>query len=243
MGIQLYPGDTERPVCCTCLSTDRRRVFFCVPDGDGAADYKCHECTPDLEVNNNKQNAWPEATQVWLENCGGNNDLFDRFCTWVESLRKRPLVSDTEAAWCVMYVTNRVRPDSLSLATAAVTAFQKIVADKTAALTKKADEEASATGQWIGTKGGKVEDLGLLRCEKIISLGVHPEWGERFLLKFTTPEGYQVAWFTSAKGKFDPAEGDEYDIRAKVKDHTVYNGVKQTIISHAKERKADATNE
>lgn len=238
MAIHLYPGDSERPVCCTCLSTDRRRVFFCTGSED-VDDYQCHVCQIQVPVNNNEQNVWPEATQVWLNDCGGNYDLFDRFCKWLESLQVRPIVSDDEAAWCVMQVTNRVRPDRLALASAAVTAFLKVEAAKVAAQSKKAEEEATATGSWIGTKGGKVEDLGLLRCEKIISLGVHPEWGERFLLKFTTPEGYQVAWFTSAKGKFDPAEGEEYDVRAKVKDHTVYNGVKQTIISHAKERKAD----
>ena len=53
-------------------------------------------------------------------------------------------VTDEQAAWCVMRRTNRVRNDSLKLATAAVDAFMKHEAKATAARAR-AEEDAART--------------------------------------------------------------------------------------------------
>lgn len=91
--------------------------------------------------------------------------------------------------------------------------------------------EATATGEYVGTPPkGRWE--GAVYCEKIIGLGPG-EYGERFLLIFKHDDATLV-WFTGEGGKFDPKEGETYYIRATVKEHKVYNGVRQTIIQRPK---------
>ena len=240
MGIHLYPGDEERPVCCTCLSSDRRRVFF-VTGGD-CDTRQCHHCQQNVPLNNHEQDTWPKADQLWWTACGGHADLAPQMRAWVDTLIAAPDVTEEQAAWCVMRLTNRVQPDALPLALKAVDTFMKVRAVETAKKAKADAEAEAATGNWVGTISTKQSDLGLLRCEAIIKMPenqAHPEWGERYLIKWTDPDGNELVWFTGIS-KFDPEIGQEYDVVGRIKAHTVYNGRKQTQVTHVKQRKVDA---
>lgn len=106
-----------------------------------------------------------------------------------------------------------------------------------------ASPEATAQGRYVGTPPkGRWE--GTVTCEKIIGLGPG-EYGERFLLIFSTRDGggpdddlATLVWFTGEGGKFDPKEGEEYWVRATVKEHKVYNGVRQTVVQRMKDLNA-----
>ncbi len=222
----------EPTVCHTCLSADRRRVFHLI-DGEP----HCHKCRPDLPLYGPGL-----KTSIQIENFCGNRDAAKRFDAWMDQWFHADSVTNQQAEWCRYVLTNRVPEDRLDALREAVNAFFADEQRANAKASARETEVANATGQWLGTPGGPVEDLGLLRCNKLINLGpsdLYPERGDRYLILFSDPQGNDVAWFTGI-GKFDPEEGVEYDVRAKVKAHNVYNGRKQTVISHAKERKPDA---
>lgn len=115
--------------------------------------------------------------------------------------------------------------------------LEKVRVEEGAAAKFAASPEASASGAYVGTPPkGRWE--GTVLCERVIPLGPG-EYGERFLLIFTTEteDGTDatLVWFTGEGGKFDPQEGESYMIRATVKEHKVYNGVRQTVIQRPKQ--------
>lgn len=93
-------------------------------------------------------------------------------------------------------------------------------------------QQAEASGSYVGVVGDRCDIPGL-RCESVKALGVHPEYGPRFVITFTAPGGATVVWFTG-QGKFDPQPGQTYDVKAFVKSHEPFAGVKQTVIQRPK---------
>lgn len=82
-------------------------------------------------------------------------------------------------------------------------------------------EPAVISGQWQGEVGKRQEFT--LTCTRIISLTIG------YYVKiycFNDLEGNAFVWMASRDGKFD--EGGCYRVRATVKKHRVYRGVRQT---------------
>lgn len=92
-------------------------------------------------------------------------------------------------------------------------------------------ENAEATGAHLGADGERV--LLTLWCTGMEDLG-EGDYGQRFLLRFRGPQEQEVVWFTGEDGKFAPRPGGTYTVRATCK-HSVYRGVRQTVISRPSE--------
>jgi hypothetical protein len=88
-------------------------------------------------------------------------------------------------------------------------------------------EAARANSQHVGAVGGKVTIT--ITVERIIVL--ESQWGATYITIARDDQGNAVTY----KGKTDIGrKGDTNTVSASVKEHTVYNGIKQTIIQRPK---------
>jgi hypothetical protein len=88
-------------------------------------------------------------------------------------------------------------------------------------------EAARANSQHVGAVGGKVTIT--ITVERIIVL--ESQWGATYITIARDEQGNAVTY----KGKTDIGrKGDTNTVSASVKEHTVYNGIKQTIIQRPK---------
>lgn len=81
--------------------------------------------------------------------------------------------------------------------------------------------------EWQGEIGKRQEFKGLF-CEKIIP--VEGQYGYTFIHKFRDQQGNFFTWFASGN-KLDEAK--TYDVKATVKAHDDYKGIKQTVLTRA----------
>lgn len=87
---------------------------------------------------------------------------------------------------------------------------------------------AAPTSQWVGTEGQRMDFE--LTCSSLRS--VASDFGECTLCLFTDAAGNRFKWFASGAAKF--AQGDRVTLRATVKAHDEFNGVKQTQLTRGK---------
>ena len=80
----------------------------------------------------------------------------------------------------------------------------------------------------IGTPGDKITVTTTLKHIATTSSG----YGDGFMYLFEDQNGNVIKWFTALDIKKE--KGDVVKFTAKVKNHDVYNGVKGTIVTHAK---------
>jgi hypothetical protein len=154
---------------------------------------------------------------------------------WIASLESRPEESctDYENAVVLLSKTGYVTDETWGLACSIYHAWVKT---RTVTPAEQA-KPAEASGAYYGTIGERY-DIPDCQCYEHKSLGTneeHPEWGERFLIKFTAATGEELVWFASSGGKFDPQIGGTYNVRATVFKHEDYNGRRQTIIQRPAE--------
>ena len=93
------------------------------------------------------------------------------------------------------------------------------------------------TGMHYGAVGERM-NIPACQCTEHKSLGVneeHPEWGERFLIRFVAATGEDLVWFASAGGRFDPKPGGTYNVRGSIVKHDEYAGKRSTIINRCEE--------
>lgn len=249
------------PTCSTCLQIRRRHFFHngvcevCDPyNADGRADpgasyplpaviafagahHKAHGWVTVAEARD--KGAVSSAARLWADvdsmplAAAPDPDAW----AWLSRLYTRPeeSCSDYLNALVLLWRTGWVTRETWDLACSVYHAW-------TVERVKRADPPATppaeeATGTYAGTEG-KRSDIPGCQCYEHRSLGTdanHPEWGERFLIKFTAADGSDIVWFASAGGKFDPKPGGTYNIRATVKKHEQYHGKKQTIIQRPAE--------
>lgn len=74
--------------------------------------------------------------------------------------------------------------------------------------------------------------------EKIIYLG-YSSFGESYLHLMKDSDGNVFSWITGKK--LQKAEGELIRVDGTVKQHKLYNGVKQTVLTRAKEVKNEPT--
>ncbi len=153
---------------------------------------------------------------------------------WALSLLSKPEdeCTDYECALCLLFRTGWVTKESFALAAGVYHAYTRAVPAR-----PEEQPPGPVTGVYAGTVGERM-DLPECQCTAVHSLGVggeHPEWGERFLIKFTTREGAECVWWAGTGGKFDPRPGQAYNIRASIKAHEPFNGRACTTLSRPAE--------
>ena len=94
---------------------------------------------------------------------------------------------------------------------------------------RKAEAERIKDSVHVGTVG-KREVLGEL--EVVSTRWFDGFYGARQMVKFADHDGNILVWWNT--GKADPKEGERYTVTAAVKEHSEYNGVKQTTITRCK---------
>lgn len=87
------------------------------------------------------------------------------------------------------------------------------------------------TGHHVGALGTR--GTFKVRVHEVKPLGVHEKYGPRFLVPMTSECGAELVWFTGEN--LTLKDNTYYTITARVEDHGVFNGVKQTRISRVKE--------
>lgn len=94
----------------------------------------------------------------------------------------------------------------------------------------KAEQNAvkAATSEYIGKVGERVRDIEAACVEaRFIS---QTQFGDRYLYKFQS-DNVTMIWFTEGR---NIEVGNKYVVTGTVKEHTVYNGVKQTSLTNCK---------
>lgn len=153
---------------------------------------------------------------------------------WFKTLGDKPEAecSGYECSLVLLYRTGFVTAESFPLAASIYHAWKRSLETAGTPLVKP-----EPTGTHLGTLKQRIDIPGC-QCYEHRSLGVseeHPEYGERFLIKFTSASGADIVWFASSGGKFDPQKGGLYNIRATVAKHDEYAGKRQTLIQRPAE--------
>jgi hypothetical protein len=89
----------------------------------------------------------------------------------------------------------------------------------------------SSTSTHVGNVGDKIKFEGTLKKSRPFETA----FGTMVIHNFTDNSGNVYVWKT---GPTDLEDGKIYSVKASIKDHSEYNGVKQTIITRAKAEKA-----
>lgn len=118
-----------------------------------------------------------------------------------------------------------------------VVAAMKAAEDQAAANEHQAREarEAALQGRHVGVVGERFE-WPVLLCKAVVPLGEKVYSGRTVnavLAKFVSPEGDEVIWFTSEGVKLGPEPDARYTLAATVKEHSDYDGMRQTVITRA----------
>jgi hypothetical protein len=114
-----------------------------------------------------------------------------------------------------------IKKEHVNLAASAVITAQRQLAPK---------EEAKESN-FVGEVKQRLRGLSLM-LEKIIFLG-HGSFGPSYLHLMKDADGNVFSWITG--NKIEKAEGEQIKLDATVKQHKVYNDVKQTVLTRAKQ--------
>jgi hypothetical protein len=114
-----------------------------------------------------------------------------------------------------------VKHNHIALIASSVITAQRELAPKTIA----------TESNFVGKEKERIRGLDLL-LEKIIYLG-HGPFGSSFLHLLKDANGNKFSWITT--NKLELPEGSNVKLDATVKQHKVYNGVKQTVLTRAKQ--------
>jgi hypothetical protein len=261
-GVTIDPDlHTERPVCAACLGGSRRRPFYltaagvhceaCIP-GDGhilhgmrlrdnaASSHKARRFNLVVGAairHAEDGNPWtPGATpKILAERYHALAPLFPfdvikPVNDWVLSLTDD--ATDYEQALALLQHTVYVFPEQFGLAASAHQAYLRAERNRAEREKREAEREANAVGAFVGTVG-PTQDIRGVTCTAVLEMG-EGDYGTRFLIKFSGPAGEELVWWTGEGTQFDPKVGETYDIRAAVKAHNIYNGVRQTVLTRCK---------
>ncbi len=147
---------------------------------------------------------------------------------WIDSLAVKPetAVSDYENNLTVIRRMGFATVKQWSFVCSAFRAWLRSEHVARGEAVQKAREAAGPKGNWLGEKGQRL-GFEKVNCVEKKSLGIG-EFGERFLVKFMSPAGNELVWFT---GPCEFDAGVEYDITGTVKDHNEFRGQRSTVLS------------
>jgi hypothetical protein len=123
----------------------------------------------------------------------------------------------------VLVKDDAVRREHVALVSSGVLAVQRELAARVAAATE-------AESNFVGSVKERLKSLEL-RLEKIIYLGAGT-WGSSYLHLFKDATGNLFSWITTEK--LHDAPGTNMKVDATVKEHKIYNGKKQTVLTRVK---------
>lgn len=92
------------------------------------------------------------------------------------------------------------------------------------------EDEGEPEGRWFGTEGERYDiTLTVTELKRI----PNNRYGDSILHKFKDHEGNVFVWFGSAGARSANTmeEGETWDVRATVKEHTTFNGTRQTKLT------------
>lgn len=95
---------------------------------------------------------------------------------------------------------------------------------------KEQAAKQTTTSQHIGAVGQKLTTKAVVKSTKLID----GYYGETTLIVFVTAEGNVLKWFASGDKRDDVKVDDEVTVTATVKEHSEFNGVKETLVTRAK---------
>lgn len=97
---------------------------------------------------------------------------------------------------------------------------------------RKAQAELDAASEYVGSVGERIE----LEGEIIFTttVGRDSQWGPRELVKIRDTDGNVITTFTTAEWAWSAKRGQLVSGKATVKEHSTYEGTKQTIVNRPK---------
>lgn len=155
---------------------------------------------------------------------------------WIDSLRAKTdtELSDYEHNLIVLARLGYVTAEQWSFACSAFRAWLRAQHIARGEQEKREREAAPVTGAFTGEIGKRMV-IEKCACVLVKSLGMSEGFGpfstevERFLVKFVTPAGDTLTWFTSDIGSAWES-GKEYNIAFTPKKHEEYQKVRQTVV-------------
>lgn len=125
---------------------------------------------------------------------------------------------------CVIMQESAVGLKLVGILASAITAYNRELAQRA-----EKENKAENPSIHVGTVGERMRNI-VVTMTKEIFIG-ETQYGSKYLYAFNDVDGNEINWFT---GHQDIVAGDKMIIDASVKEHKVYNGVKQTIVTRAK---------
>lgn len=95
---------------------------------------------------------------------------------------------------------------------------------------KKEQAKLAAQSGYVGSVGERREFTATLEFKR----GFGTQYGVKYVLKLRDDEGNVIVWWGTNDTAARMVVGNRYTIKARIKKHDTYNGVKETTVSHAK---------
>lgn len=156
-------------------------------------------------------------------------DLAAAIIAWVATLEG---TSDYEHNLKVIFAQERFQDRQLGFAVSAIGSYKRHIAWTT--------EKEIRDREWAIQHADKIAHsayVGEIKKRELFTLTllsekeIGGEWGLSTPYKFATPEGQEVVWFSS--GSHNLKVGETYKVKATVKRHDEFKGIKQTLITRA----------
>lgn len=161
-----------------------------------------------IEAPSDEQVALAEASWEWAQTQGGNDYLNN-----VNAVAQK----------------QSLRHNHLGIAASIVSAYQR---EQGKLAERKARTAATADSEFVGSVKDRIDISG-----EVVFVREFPGYAydspPKAMVKIISPEGNLFVWWASDASKA-PEKGDHVEGKATVKDHTLYEGVKQTTITRAK---------
>jgi len=98
-------------------------------------------------------------------------------------------------------------------------------------LERRRQAEGAKNSEWVGQPKERIEtDLTLVSTKFFDN-----DFGGTNLMMFTDPAGNRIKWWASASAGWEPAIGSTSHVKATVKEHAEYKGIKETVVSRVQE--------
>lgn len=228
------------PVCSICMGSHKADGLLLRRDDPAPVGFRCLSVAEQFirgaEADELRKQRWRLHPEYFEATHKISSRALDLVSQYADS--EADSLTDQQAAWVLLVITGCVPArlayllDGLELEAGKASS----ATDARQSRSKGPSADVPTRGAWMGVVN-TTSDLEDLLCVDIKSLG-EGEYGERFLIRFEGPQGQALVWFTGVGTKFDPKVGDTYNVRAGIKEHGSYQGLRQTVITRCKDSDA-----